>query len=148
MTTLHHNVTAKCPPEKVWAILAGLESVAAYNPTVIAARVLGASRTGVGAMRECDLKPSGRVVERVIAWEEGRAVGLEVVESDWPIVFMRWTTRVEPDPAGARITQDLEYQVKFGPLGWVLDHVVMRRKLKSTLDGVFAAFVKMAEEAR
>jgi hypothetical protein len=28
--------------------------------------------------------PKGRIVERVTHWEEGRAVGLEVAESDWP----------------------------------------------------------------
>lgn len=145
MSTLQHDLTARCPPERVWAILADLEGVATYNPTIAAARLRGAARAGVGAERECDLKPSGRVVERVIAWEEGRAVGLEVIESDWPIVFMRWTTRVGPDADGARITQDLEYQVKFGPLGWLLDTLVMRRKLRTTLDEVFANLVKTAE---
>ena len=145
MTTLRHDITARCAPERVWALLADLEAVARYNQTVAAARVRGAARTGVGAERECDLKPNGRVVERVIAWDEGRAVGLEVVESDWPIVYMRWTTRVDPDAAGARITQDLVYQVKFGPLGWLLDHLVMRRKLSSTLDEVFANLVRTAE---
>lgn len=148
MTTLRHDVTARCPPERVWAILADLEAVAIYNQTIAAARIRGEARTGVGAERECDLKPSGRVVERVIAWDEGRAVGLEVVESDWPIVFMRWTTRVDADEAGARITQELTYQVKFGPLGWLLDNLVMRRKLTSTLDEVFANLVKAAEAAR
>lgn len=148
MTTLHHDLTVRCPPERVWALLADLEAVAVYNPTVAAARVRGSRTAGVGAERECDLKPSGRVVERVIAWEEGHAVGLEVAESDWPIVFMRWVTRVAPDPAGTRITQDLEYQVKFGPLGWVLDTLVMRRKLQSTLDDVLANLGRTAEAAR
>lgn len=148
MTTLHRDVTARCPPERVWALLADLEAVAIYNQTIAAARVRGAARAGVGAERECDLKPSGRVVERVIAWDEGRAVGLEVVESDWPIVFMRWTTRVDADEVGARITQELTYQVKFGPLGWLLDNLVMRRKLRSTLDEVFTNLVKAAEAAR
>ncbi len=148
MTHLRHDVTARCPPERVWALLADLEAVASYNQAVASARVRGAARTGVGAERECDLKPSGRVVERVIAWEEGHAVGLEVVESDWPIVFMRWTTRVHTDAVGARITQDLEYQVKFGPLGWLLDTVVMRRKLTSTLDELFANLVRAAESSR
>ncbi len=148
MTTLRHDITARCPPERVWAILADLEAVASYNPGVAAARVRGAARSGVGAERECDVKPSGRVVERVTVWEEGRAVGLEVVESTWPIVFMRWTTRVDPDAGGARITQELEYQVKFGPLGWLLDNLVMRRKLTSTLDEVFANLARTAEAAR
>ena len=145
MTTLHHEVHANCPPERVWALLSDLEAVARYNPTVAAARRRGSIAEGVGAERECDLKPSGRVIERVTTWEEGRAVGLEVVESDWPIVFMRWVTRVEGRDGGARVTQDLDYQVKFGPLGWVLDTLVMRRKLTATLDEVFASLARTAE---
>ena len=49
-----------------------------------------------------------RVVERVSEWEDGRALGLEVAESDWPIVFMRWVTKLEPHNGGTRITQELE----------------------------------------
>src|SRR5205823_14539269 len=102
---------------------------------------------GVGAERACELVPRGRVVERVNHWEDGRAVGLEVAESDWPIHFMRWVTRVEAAGTRTRITQSLEYQVKFGLLGWLLDALVMKRKLTSTLDGVFASLVKHAEGA-
>ena len=147
MTTLHHEVHANCSPERVWALLSDLEAVARYNPTVAAARRRGDLAGGVGAERECDLKPSGRVIERVTSWEEGSAVGLEVVESDWPIVFMRWVTRVEPRDGGTRVTQELHYQVKFGPLGWLLDALVMRRKLTTTLDDVFTNLARTAERA-
>jgi ligand-binding SRPBCC domain-containing protein len=34
MTTIHHEVQANCPPEKVWALLSDLEAVQLYNPTV------------------------------------------------------------------------------------------------------------------
>ena len=145
MTIIHHEVRADCPPERVWALLSDLEAVQRYNPTVRAAKVQGERRTGVGAERSCDLVPKGRVVERVTHWEDGRAVGLEVAESDWPIHFMRWVTRVEPRGTGTQITQSLEYQVKFGPLGWLLDNLVMKKKLTSTLDEVFASLVKHAE---
>ena len=33
----------------------------------------------------------------------------------------------------------------FGPVGWLLDALVMKRKLSSTLDDVFASLVKQAE---
>ena len=145
MTTIRHEVHAACPPEIVWKILANLEEVARYNPGVRSAETLGPERTGVGAMRACELVPEGRVVERVTHWEDGRAVGLEVTESDWPIHFMRWVTRIEPDGAGTRITQSLEYAVKFGPIGRLLDGLVMKRKLTTALDGVFASLVKHAE---
>lgn len=145
MTIIHHEVAAACAPERVWALLSDLEAVQRYNPGVRRAAIEGAQRTGVGARRSCDLVPKGRVVERVTHWDEGRAVGLELDEHDWPVAFMRWVTRVEPQGGGTRITQSLEYQVKFGPIGWILDRMVMRRKLVSTLDAVFASLVRTAE---
>lgn len=145
MTTIHHEIEAACLPEHVWALLADLEAVKHYNPTVRAASVRGARRSGVGAERVCDLLPKGRVVERVTRWEDGREVGLEVAESDWPIHFMRWITSVEPSDNGSRITQELEYRVKFGPIGWLLDRLAMERKLRTSLDGIFASLLKQAE---
>ena len=147
MTTIHHEIEAACPPERVWAVLSDLEAVQHYNPTVRTAAVRGSRRTGVGAERVCDLRPKGRVVERVTHWEDGRAVGLEVAESDWPIRFMHWVTRIEPKGGGSLITQRLDYAVKFGPLGWLLDKLVMKRKLSATLDDVFARLAKRAEAA-
>jgi hypothetical protein len=148
MTTIRHEVHAACPPEIVWEILADLEEVARYNPGVRSAETLGPQRTGVGATRACELRPKGRVVERVTHWEEGCALGLEVAESDWPIQFMRWVTRLEARDGGTRISQELEYQLKFGPLGWLLDRLVMRNKLTATLDDVFSSLVKHAEGER
>jgi hypothetical protein len=147
MTIIRHDLHAHCAPERVWALLADLEAVARYNPGVTAASVRGVQRTGVGAMRTCELEPKGRVIERVTVWDEGSALGLEVAESDWPIHFMRWVTRVEPVEGGSRITQDLEYRVKFGPLGWVLDRLVMKRKLQATLDEVLRSLIRHAEAA-
>jgi hypothetical protein len=146
MTKIHHEIHAACPPERIWALFADLKAVERYNPGVKRAGIEGTQTTGVGARRCCELIPRGRVIERVTHWEEGRALGLEVVESDWPIHFMRWVTRIEPDAGGTRITQSLEYAVKFGPLGWLLDRLMMERKLTTTLDDVFASLVRHAEE--
>jgi hypothetical protein len=145
MTTLHHEIHAKCAPDRIWALLSDLTAVERYNPTVKSASIRGSARSGVGAERSCDLLPEGYVVERVTHWEEGRALGLEVAESDWPIHYMRWVTRIAPTPTGSVITQDLEYSLKFGPLGWLMDQMVMRRKLSRTLDEVFAKLVEHAE---
>jgi hypothetical protein len=147
MTTIDHDIHAACPPERIWALLTDLEAVPRYNRGVRRAAIEGPQRSGVGARRSCELLPKGRVVERVTHWEEGRALGLEVAESDWPIHFMRWVTRVEPSDGGTRITQSLEYEVKFGPLGWLLDHLMMKRKLSATLDEVLASLVEHAENS-
>jgi carbon monoxide dehydrogenase subunit G len=145
MTTLRHEIHAACPPEAVWALLSDIAAVHRYNPGISAARIEGMQRSGVGATRSCDLKPKGRVVERVTHWEEGRVIGLEVAESDWPIHFMNWITRVEPSGSGTRISQALHYRVKLGPIGWLLDHLVMRRKMTKSLDEIFASLARLAE---
>jgi hypothetical protein len=148
MTVIRHEIDAPCTPDRVWTLLADLEAVERYNPGVREARIRGTPRTGIGAMRVCELLPSGRVTERVTHWEEGRALGLEVAASDWPIQFMRWVTRVEPrGGGGTRITQELEYRVKFGPVGWLLDRFMMERKLRASLDTIFASLVKHASGA-
>ena len=145
MTTLNHEIYAECPVDRVWALLADLEAVERYNPTVQAAEVVGPHKTGVGARRSCSLIPKGSVVERVTHWQEGEVLGLEVAESDWPVEYMRWVTRLEPAQGGTRLTQRLDYKVKFGPLGWLLDVLVMKRKLRTTLDAVFKSLVQQAE---
>jgi hypothetical protein len=147
MTTIHHELTASCPPDRIWALLSDLTAVERYNPTVKSAQIRTATRMGIGAERSCDLLPKGRVVERVTHWEDKRAVGLEVAESDWPIRYMRWVTRVEPTASGSLLTQQLDYSMKFGPVGWLMDNLVMKRKLSRTLDGILANLIKQAEAA-
>ena len=120
MTTIHHEILADSPPERVWALFADLEAVQHHNPGVRHAAVEGALR---------------------------QAVGLELESHDWPVNFMCWATRIEPHEGGTRITQSLEYQVKFRPFGWLLDQMVMKRKLTTTLDTVFASLARHAERS-
>ena len=145
MTQLQHAIRVAASPEKVWAVLADLETVQHYNSGVKRAKYISAEREGVGASRHCDLNPKGWVKERVIAWEPRRAVTMELYESQWPLKFMRWRTELAPDGAGTLITQQMEYQVKFGLLGGLLDRLVMRRKLDQTLAEVFVNLKRFIE---
>jgi ligand-binding SRPBCC domain-containing protein len=147
MSIVRHDLKATCPPEKVWALLSDLVAVPSYNSQVRAVRLRGGQVQGIGAERECDLAPKGKVVERVTVWEDGRALGLEVVESDWPIRHMRWVTRVAPDTGGTRVTQELDYQVKFGPLGWALDQLIMKRMLERNVGRALMGMIERAEGA-
>ena len=145
MTQLHHDIHIAAPLEKVWAVLADLEAVQHYNSGVKYTRYISAVREGIGASRRCDLKPKGWVKERVIAWEPQNALTMELYESQWPLEFMRWRTVLTPDGAGTRVSQKMDYQVKFGLLGALLDKLVMRRKLDQTLAEVFVGLKRFVE---
>ncbi|MBI3596587.1 MAG: SRPBCC family protein [Nitrospirae bacterium] len=129
MSELHHTIKINAPLDRVWEVLADLEAVRHYNPMVTHARYISSNRTGVGAARQCDLKPKGHVRERVIGWEPKQSITMELYESPWPIAFMRWRPELKPDGSGAVLTQRMEYGLKFGLLGKIMDALMMRRML-------------------
>lgn len=138
MTTLHHEARIAAPVAEVWRAIAGdLTAVQHYNDQVASARIVGEQRDGVGATRRCELRPKGFVEERVTAWTPHERIGLEVAASSWPIVFMAWQTDLAVDGDGTRVTQVLSYKLRFGPVGALLNALVMRRKLDAGIRDVF-----------
>ena len=148
MTIIVHRFETSVPPEKLWRCLSDLTLVKDYNPTVVSAKLQGNGPLGVGTLRSCDLKPKGKVLERVTVWEDGQAVGLEVAESDWPVTNMSWVTRITPHGSGSILSQQLEYGMKFGPLGWLVNALVMKRNITKNVGKALAGLVEIAERAK
>jgi len=146
VTTLRHEIRIEAPVDAVWrAIAEDLTAVQHYNQRVSSARFLTDQREGVGATRRCELKPKGFVEERVWEWTPKRAIGLEVSASEWPIVFMKWRTELADAGRATLVTQEMSYKLKLGPLGAVMDALMMRRKLDKGIRDVFANLKRYVE---
>lgn len=138
MTTLEHEIRIGASKERVFATLANLELVQEYNPSVLSAKYISTEHRGVGAARECDLGSDGGMIrERVTGFEDGKAISMELYEHNWPLKSMHWTTRVEPDGTGTLVTQSLDYEVKFGLIGALLDKLAMKNKMNTNMNVVF-----------
>ncbi len=148
MTTLHHEIYINAPVKDVWVLLADLEKVAEYNPVVAKARYISSNREGIGAARQCEFKPKGSGKERVFEWKPEEVIGIELYEHQWPVKIMRWWTKVRPDGNGTLVTQDLEYEMKFGILGKIMDALAMRRKLDQGVSEIFAGLKQFVEKQR
>jgi ligand-binding SRPBCC domain-containing protein len=147
MTTLHHSIRIEAPVEIVWEAIAGdLTAVQHYNQMVSSARFVTEQHHGVGAMRRCELKPKGFVQERVWAWTPDQTIGLEVAASEWPIVFMKWKTELQHDGKATLVNQELNYKLKFGLLGAVMDALMMRRKLDNAIRDMFENLKRYVEK--
>ena len=59
---------------------------------------------------------------------------------------MKWRTRLESDGKATRINQDLDYNIKFGPLGVLMDVLVMRRMLNNGIDEAFESLKLYVEK--
>lgn len=145
MPSIKHSFIAKCPPAALWSVLADLESVAQTNPLVSSVEIISKKSGGLGVERRCMLRPKGTVTERVCAYVDGRTIGFEIVQSDWPIISMTWLTNVTPLEGGAQLNQVLEYRMKFGPLGWLLSALVMRHAIERNVGEALKGVIRVAE---
>lgn len=80
MTKVVREVLVDASREKIWEILANLESVQQYDPGVTAARYLTEAKEGVDAARHCDLVGGDFVKERITAWSPKEGYSIAVYE--------------------------------------------------------------------
>lgn len=137
MTKLHHTIVINAPVEKVWRVLADLEQVQYYNPLVSKTHYISSNKSGVGASRYCSFIPNGYSKERVTAWEPNKSLTIEMYESAWPMQFTHWTTYLKPNGKSTIVSQDMEYELKFGPLGQLMDFIMIRRRFNQILNDIF-----------
>ena len=135
MTKLHHEIKINAPVEKVWQVLADLESVKFTNLLVKTVKIISPNKEGVGSARHCDFKDGKFVEERITAFEPNRLISFELYKHQWPLVFMRWTNKLEKRDGGTWLVSDTEYELKFGLLGRVLNTLIMRRKFYQIIEG-------------
>jgi Polyketide cyclase / dehydrase and lipid transport len=145
MVELNHEIIINSAPEKVWKVLADLEAVQHYNRNVLKARYISSNREGIGASRECDVKPKGKVKERVTGWDPGRSMTLELYESDWPVRNMHWTTELRSESGSTKVSQRLFYEPK-GLVGAILNVLILKHMMNKNLSEVFLNLKQYVEK--
>jgi ligand-binding SRPBCC domain-containing protein len=145
MTVLENQVRIEAPPERVWSVLASLDALANYDPGISKAEIVSEVKNGPGAARKCDLAPGGWFKERVGTWRPNEALSFELYECTLPVRALRHTYTLVPDAGGTVVRQRMEYRLKFGPFGRLLDALVVRRKWDAGIRGFFAGLKKYVE---
>ena len=108
-----------------------------FAPMVTSVEALTSECEGLGAKRRCHFDNGTSLAEEVIAWDEGRMYEVRLSElGAMPLVES--TAKIAIEPAGighCRVVWDVEYRVKYGPLGWVLGQTLMKMMMKKIIDG-------------
>jgi len=145
MTVIEKTIEIAAPPARVWKLLGTLDALERYDPGVARSQITSTERDGIGATRQCDLKPGGWFRERVTAWEPERALGFELYECTLPVKRLRHNYVLTATSGGTRVDQHMEYRLKFGSLGSLLDVVMVRRRWKAGIDAFLLGLKELAE---
>ena len=142
MRTLTETVIIRAPAKNVWAALADFGDVAAWAPYMRVSHLLGDQATGVGTRRAMQHELGFRFEERVTAWNEGEGFSFDVLKAPWPMTDVAESWRMQPEDGGVRVTTRVEYRMKLGPLGRLLDgslvRFIVQREMRSGVLGLKA----------
>ena len=121
--------------EDVWTHFADFSGVARFHPFVETADQLSEQNEGVGARRKCNFYDGNSVVEKIIEWEQGRRMNVELSEMSMPM--KRATVEFIVVPHGdheSDIAITMNFTPKFGLVGAMMGAMMM--KLTQVLSGL------------
>lgn len=145
VTVLTNSIHIAAPPAAVWAVLARLDALHEYDPGIARSALRSDARDGVGADRHCDIKAGGWFRERVTLWKPEHELEFTLYDCTLPVHRLRHHYTLTPERGGTRVDQVQDYALKYGPLGAVLDTLVVRRKWDAGIKSFFAGLKRHVE---
>jgi ligand-binding SRPBCC domain-containing protein len=142
-TWITMEVEIDAPMDVVWEEFSRIGDIYLSSPTVDRSQLSSEQAHGLGASRhmEMSIKEGATLDERVIAWEEGTYMALEV----YRIVGVTGVQTMGGDfrltPAGDRtvLTSTLDYSMTNGLFGF-MNRAVMKRKFAGLWSSVLAGY--------
>ncbi len=124
-------------PATVWAALSDYMAIDAIAPEVVKVDALSTNTSGLGAKRRCHFPNGTSLVEEAITWTEGPGYRADMQEmGKIPFKTAQAEIRLTPTSDGkTHVHWSIDFQPKFGPLGWLLGATLMKPQLRTVLTG-------------
>jgi hypothetical protein len=146
MATLNFETTVNVSKDKAWNLLADFAGVSIFHPTVPKSYAInGTGDTGLGAERRCELSNNGSkyVEERIIRFVDGHEFDVEIFGGNQipPVNNFIETLGVEAIGTNqTRVYMKVNYQPKWGPIGFIMNIMMIKPLLTKVLNGILVGF--------
>ena len=147
MTTLHNEITINAPIEKIWKALAEMEGLENLDPNVKKSTALSQAKNGIGATRKVDMQDGKNwFEEKVTAFKPNETLTYELTACSFPVQKLKYTYCLEKTGSQVKVNQVMEYQIKFGFLGKLLDSLMIRKQYSKGIKQFFGGLKAYAEK--
>lgn len=138
-TTVRAHAPIPLPLEICWQKLRDLRRAKHYVPGVTDCVLRTEQSTGVGASRTVRHRLFGEMDETVVRWDEGEGFTLRLHQGERPArpfreAFFRY--ELQPAEGGCVIETSMTWTLPGGPIGRLLDALVMRRVMAGNVRDV------------
>jgi len=124
-------------PDAIWAVLGNFMHIDEFAPEIVSVDALTKGKDKIGSKRRNNFKNGTSLVEEITEWEPKRRYRVRMSEmSSMPLHEAYSAMSIKPTGSGrSMVTWDMDYRVKFGPLGWLLGQTMMKMMMGKILDG-------------
>lgn len=147
MGKIQNEIIVNSSVEKIWSILTDLELLEKYDPTVKKSTLISTEKTGLEAKRKV-LMLDGKnwFDEKITAFKPNEALTYQLTDCSFPIKGLKHSYSFEKIGNRTKVKQTMEYTVKFGLLGKLLDSLMIRRQSDQGIKKFFAGLKQYAEK--
>ena len=145
MSQLSTQVQIKAPADKLWKVLVDLDSLPQWAPDNASSETASQNSETMTTARYYDATPFRNAKERATGWEEGHHYAYEV-KNIGPIKSAHNRFSLNPVGEGETVlTQTLDFQMKLGPVGALMDTLVFRPQFRKQMEQSLAALKEYVE---
>ena len=139
MSTLHNEILIQAPVEKIWQVLASPELLDRYDPTVRKSSLTSDVKKSIGAQRRVDMVDGKNwFEEQITVYKPNEALTYELTACSFPIHRLKHSYSFHRLGQQTKVSQVMEYTVKFGLLGRLLDVLMIRKQSDAGIKKFFA----------
>ena len=139
MTTFEKQITINASKADVWNVISNLGGVYKFHPGVEKSYYTSDQLEGIGAARVCELRPMGKIKETAINWKNGESFQLKIdpLEKAPPVKnFIAQLKLVEIDANTVEVRLRVDYKMKLGIIGKILNKLVIKSQMNAGLQGL------------
>ncbi len=138
MHTITVSKTINIPKEKAWETISDFQAIYKFHPDVESSPIQNNIKRGLGAERICTFYDGGSIGEKVTNFEEGESLTFDIVDTG-PLPLKKATAFISVRSVSkhkSAIDWRMDFDPKFGPLGWLMAKLVLKSKLKQVLTSI------------
>lgn len=149
MSQLSTQVQIKAPADRLWKVLVDLDSLSQWVPDDVSPDIALENGENIPTARYYDPAFFQNVEDRAIKWEESHHYAYEV-KNIGPIksAYNRFSlTPIGEAGEETMLAQTLDFQMKLGPLGVLMDSLIFRPQFRKQMEQSLAALKEYVERS-
>lgn len=132
MGKLINGITINASPDKIWNILTDLELLDKTDPTVKKATLISENKTGLNAKRKVFMQDAKNWFdEKITVFKPNEELVYQLTDCSFPIKALKHAYSFQKIGNQTKVQQVMEYTVKFGFIGILLDKMIIGKQFNS-----------------